>query len=259
MESLTIYGLVIALVPAPEVLKTSSPDCHRMIRTRARCLPRCSSSQTPSSSEQVVSDEVLQLRVRRCLRGRGRERALGEMARQIRRGFLFSKAQGSWHAGGGGISVLFESDHCHLHKPQLAEPGGEMTINTLAAAVLEELSRRLAKQTCSRASTRLSFDVSPVALLPTSARSFSRDAAADGLGELRGVQGFRFVVVFSLQNLSRTARFRDIRTGLRMARSLFLTGAVLLCSGWGLGASHCSDAVKKSLGRSGAGWHEPRR
>ena len=117
----------------------------------------------------------------------------------------------------------------------------------------------LQKQTCSCASTRLSFSVSPVALLPTSARSFSRDAAADGLGELRGVQGFRFVVVFSLLNLSRTARFPDIRNGLRMARSLFLTGAVLLCSGWGLGASHCSDAVKKSLGRSASGWHEPRR
>ena len=64
MESLTIYGLVIALVPAPAVLKTPSSDCHRMIRTRAtRCLPRCSSSPTPSSSEQDVSDEVLQLRV----------------------------------------------------------------------------------------------------------------------------------------------------------------------------------------------------
>ena len=175
--------------------------------------------------------------------------------------FLFSKAQGSWHAGGGGISVLFESDHCHLHKPQLAEPGGEMTINTLAAAVLEELSRRLAKQTCSRASTRLSFDVSPVALLPTSARSFSRDAAADGLGELRGVQGFRFVVVFSLLNLSRTARFRDIRNGLRMARSLFLTGAVLLCSGWGLGASHCPHSSCHLVGlcRSASGRHEPCR
>ncbi|CAE6956020.1 atpE [Symbiodinium sp. CCMP2592] len=33
----------------------------------------------------------------------------------------------------------------------------------------------------------------------------------------------------------------------RMARSLFLTGAVLLCSGWGLGASHCSHATKKLL------------
>ena len=64
MESLTIYGLVIALVPAPAVLKTPSSDCHRMIRTRAtRCLPRCSSSPTPSSSEQDVSGEVLQLRV----------------------------------------------------------------------------------------------------------------------------------------------------------------------------------------------------
>ena len=63
MESLTIYGLVIALVPAPAVLKTPSSDCHRMIRTRARCLPRCSSSPTLSSSEQDVSGEVLQLRV----------------------------------------------------------------------------------------------------------------------------------------------------------------------------------------------------
>ena len=51
-----------------------------MIRTRARCLPRCSSSPTPSSSEQDVSDKVLQLRVGRCVRG-GRERALGEMDR----------------------------------------------------------------------------------------------------------------------------------------------------------------------------------
>ena len=63
MESLTIYGLVIALVPAPAVLKTPSSDCHRIIRTRARCLPRCSSSPTLSSSEQDVSGEVLQLRV----------------------------------------------------------------------------------------------------------------------------------------------------------------------------------------------------
>ena len=85
MESLTIYGLVIALVPAPAVLKTSSSESH------ARCLPRCSSSPTPSSSEQDVSDEVLQLRVGRCVRGGGRERALGEMARPIRRN-LISKA-----------------------------------------------------------------------------------------------------------------------------------------------------------------------
>ena len=63
MESLTIYGLVIALVPAPAVLKTPSSDCHRTIRTRARCLPRCSSSPTPSSSEQDVSDEILQRRM----------------------------------------------------------------------------------------------------------------------------------------------------------------------------------------------------
>ncbi|CAE6955986.1 atpE [Symbiodinium sp. CCMP2592] len=34
MESLTIYGLVIALVPAPEVLKTPSSDCHHMNQSK---------------------------------------------------------------------------------------------------------------------------------------------------------------------------------------------------------------------------------
>ena len=134
MESLTIYGLVIALVPAPAVLKATSSDCHRMIRTRARCLPRCSSSPTPSSSEQDVSGEVLQLRVGGASEEE-EESVRSEKWLANRKGFVLltdhqpvtSLVLGMPEVGASRFGVaplVFESDHGHLRKLQLAEPGG---------------------------------------------------------------------------------------------------------------------------------------